>query len=70
MDNPNGSQYCLEGDDEYDVEQANGLDDPQSPETRNVSGATNVAQLIRPTPRSNRNAQNLFMTVNTMETRR
>jgi len=52
------------------MEQDNSIEDPESPEQRDVSAAPNVAGLIRPTRKSKRHAEKVLATVNAIETRR
>jgi len=57
-------------DDKSDIEHNNGIEDPECPEQQNVSGATNVPGLVRPTRKSKRQAEKVLVTVNAVETRR
>jgi hypothetical protein len=52
------------------MEQDNTIEDPESPEPRNVSAVPNVPGLIRPTRKSKRHAEKVLGTVNAIETRR
>jgi len=70
IDNPYESKAALEADDESDVQQDNAMEDPDSPNKRDVSAAQNVPGLILQTRRSNKMAEKVLMTVNALETRR
>jgi len=52
------------------MEQENSLEDPECPAQRIVSAAPNVPGLIPPRRMSKRQAEKVFLTVNTIETRR
>jgi hypothetical protein len=51
------------------MEQDNSIDDPDSPEQRDVSAVPNVPRLIRPTRKSNRHAEMVLVMVNAIVTR-
>jgi len=70
LDNPNDSEDNCAADIESDIGQDNSVHDLQSPEQRDVSAAPNVPGFIRPTRKSKRRAEKVFMTVNAIETRR
>jgi hypothetical protein len=70
LDNPNDSEDDCAADVESDMEPDNTIEDPESPEQRDVSAAPNVPRLIRPTPKSKRHAEKVLVTVNAIETRR
>jgi len=70
LDNPNDSEDDYVADIESDIEQDNSIEDPECPEQRDVSAASNVPGLIRPTRKSKRQAEHVLMTVNAIETRR
>jgi hypothetical protein len=70
LDNPNDSEDDCAADFESDMHQDNTIEDPESPQQRNVSAAPNVPRLIRPTRKSKRHAEKVLVTVNTIETRR
>ena len=53
-----------------DEEQGSTIEDPYSPELQDVSAMPNVHGLIRPTQKSKRQAENVLLTVNAIETRR
>jgi len=53
-----------------DIEQDNSIEDLECPEQRDVSATPNVPGLIRPTRKSERQAEKVLMTVNAIETRR
>jgi hypothetical protein len=70
LDNPNDSEDDCTADVESDMEQDNPIEDPESPEQRDVRAAPNVPGLIRPTRKSKRHAEKVLVTVNAIETRR
>jgi len=70
LDNPNDSEDNWEADNESKMELNNGVRDSEPQEQRDVSSAPNVPVLISPTRGSKINAQNMLITVGTMETRR
>jgi len=70
LDNPNHTEEDCTPDVESDIEQDNGLKDPECPEQRDVSATPNVLGLIRPTRKSKRLAEKVFVTVNAIEMRR
>jgi hypothetical protein len=70
FDNPNDSEDDCAVDVESDMEQDNGIEDPESPEQREVSAAPNVPALIRPTQKLKRHAEQVLVMVNAIETRR
>jgi hypothetical protein len=57
-------------DHESDIEQGNGIEDPEWPLRRDVSGEQTVTGLIRPTRISKRQAEKVLVMVNAIETRR
>jgi len=70
LDNPNdGKDDCM-ADVESELEQDNSIGDPECPEQQDVSTAPNVSGLIQPTEKSKRQAANVLIMVNTIETRR
>jgi hypothetical protein len=70
LDNPNESDGKCEADDESDTEPCSGITASESPEHRVASAAPNFPELIRPTRKIIKQAENVFVTVSTMETRR
>ena len=70
MDNSNDSEDDCAADVESDIEQDNGIEDPEYPVERDVSAAPSVPGLIGPTRMSKSKAEKLLMTVNSIETRR
>jgi len=70
LDNPYDSENNCVAEVEYDIEQDNGIKDQKSPGQWNVSAAPNIPPLIGPIQRSKRQAEELLMTVNAIETRR
>jgi len=70
LDNSNDREDHWAADAEYDIEQDNGIKEPEWPEPPDVSATPNVPRLIRPTRKSNRQAEKVSVTVNAMEMRR
>jgi len=70
LDNPNDSEEDCAAADESDIEHNNGIEDLECPEQQDVSAAPNVPGLVRPTRKSKRQAENVLVTVNAVETRR
>ena len=70
LDNPNDSSENWEANNESDIQLDNGIEDPNTPEQLDVSAAPNVPRLIRPTERSKKQAEKIFLTVNTITTTR
>jgi len=70
LDNPNDSEDECAADDESDIGPNNGIEDPECPEQHHVSAALTVPGLVWPTRKSTRQAENLLVTVNAVETRR
>ena len=70
LDNPNDTEDDCTADVESGIEQANAIEDSECPEQRDVSDAPNVPGLIRPTRKSKRQAEKVFVRVNEIETRR
>jgi len=70
LDNPNDSEDNWAADDESDLELEKSIEDPECLEQRDVSAAPNVPWSIRPTRESKRQAEQVLMTVNAIETRR
>jgi len=70
LDNPNDSEDDCAGDVESDMEKENTFEDAESPRQRDVSAAPNVPGLTRRRRKSKRHAEKVFLTVNTIETRR
>jgi len=70
LDNPIDSEEDCAVDDESDIEHKNGIEDPECPEQQDVSAAPNVPGLVRPTRKSNRQAEIVLVTVNAVETQR
>jgi len=52
---------------ESDIEQGNSIEELDCPEQRAVSATPNVPGLIRPTQKSNRQGDQVLMTVNSIE---
>ena len=53
-----------------DMEQSNGIENPECPEQRDVNAAPNDPGLIRPTRMFKSQAEKVFVMVNAIETRR
>jgi hypothetical protein len=70
LDVPNKSNDDCAVDVECEMERDNSIEDPQYPEQRDVSATPNVPGLIRPTPKSKGQAENVLLMVNTIKTRR
>jgi len=70
LDNPNDSEYDLMADCESDIVPNNGIEDAECPEQQDVSATPNVPGLVWPTRKSKRQAENVLVTVNAIETRR
>jgi len=68
--NPNDSEDDCAANVESDNEQDTGIEDAKFPEQRDVSASPNVPGLIRPTRKSQRQAEKMLMTINAIETRR
>jgi len=58
LDNPNDSEDDCAAEVEPDIEQNNGIEDPECPEQQDVSAASNVPRLVRPTRMSKWQARN------------
>jgi len=70
LDNANVSEDDWAADVESDTLQDNRIEGLECPEQRDVSALPNVPGLIRPTWKSNREAEMVLMMVNAIETRR
>jgi len=70
LDNLNDSEDNWVADIESDIEQDNSIEATECPEQWDVGGPPHVPRLIRPTPKSKRQAERVLMTVNAIETRR
>jgi len=68
--NPNESEEDCAADDESDIEPNTGIEDPECPEQQDVSAEPNVPRLVRPTPKSKRQAGKVLVMVNGVETQR
>jgi len=69
LDNPNDSEDYWAADDESDIAHNTGIEDPESPEQQDMSAAPNDPRLVWPTQKSKRQAQNVLLMVNAIETR-
>jgi len=70
LDNPIDSEKDCAAHDGSDIEQNNGVEDPERPERADVSAVPNAPGLVRPTRKSKRQAEKMLVTVNVAETRR
>jgi len=70
LDNPNNSEDDCAADCESDIEHIKGIEDPECLEQWDSSCAPNVPGLIRPTRKSRRQAEKVFMTIKAIEMRR
>jgi len=70
LENPNDSEEDCAADDESDIEHNNSIADRECPEQQDVSAAPSVPGLVRPSWKSKRQAENVLVTVNAVETRR
>jgi len=70
LGNPNDSENDSTADIESYIQQDNSVQDLECPEQRDLCAVQNVPRLIRPTQKSNRQAENVLMTVNAIETKR
>jgi len=70
FDNPNDSKDYCTADDESDIAQNNGIEDPEYPEQQDVSAMLNVPGLVRPTRKSKGLPEKVLVTVNAIEMRR
>jgi hypothetical protein len=68
MANPNDSEDDCTVADESDIEHSNDIEDSEYPEQRDVSAAPIVPGLVRPTQKSKRQAKQVLLTVNAVET--
>jgi hypothetical protein len=57
-------------DDESNLEQANVIEDPETPAQQNVSATPHVPRLIGPSRKSKKWSEKIIITVNVMEPRR
>jgi len=70
LDNANDSEDNRMADIESDMEQVNSIENPQSPEQRNVNATPNVPRLILPTWKWKKQAAMVLVAVNAIKTRR
>jgi len=70
LDKRNHSEDDCRAAVESDIVQDNRIEDPDSPEQRDVSSAPNIPGSIWPTQESKSQAEKVLLTVNAMETRR
>jgi hypothetical protein len=70
LDNPNHSKEDCSADYVSDIEHNNHIEDPECPEQHDVSAALNVLGLVQPIRKSQREADNVLVTVNAAEMRR
>jgi hypothetical protein len=69
FDNPNDGEDDCSLDVQADMDQDNRIEDPESPAQWDVRSAQNVPRLIRPTRKSKRHAEKVFVMVDAIETR-
>jgi len=69
FDNPNDTEDDCTADVKTDIEQINGIEEPECQEQRDVSTAPNVPGLIRPTSKSKWQAEEESVRVNVIEKR-
>jgi len=69
MDNPKDSKVDCAADVESDIEQHNSMEDLEYPGRWDVNTAPDVPGLIRPTPKSQCQAETVLVTVNAIDTR-
>jgi len=70
MDNSTDSQGDCAADNESNIVQNNGIEDPEYSEQQDLSTAPNVPGLVLPTRKSKRQAEKLLVTVNAADTLR
>jgi hypothetical protein len=70
LDIPNDCEEDCAADDNSNIEHNNCIEDLECPEQQNVSAVPNVPGLVRPTWKSKRQAESVFVTVNSAEMRR
>jgi len=70
FNNPNVSEDDSAADNESDIENENSIEDSEWPEQRDVSATPKLPGVIRPTPSSRIQVEEVLMTVNAIETRR
>jgi len=70
LDTPNDSKEDCTADIEFDIEQNNGIENSESREQQDVSAVPHGPELVRPTWKSKRQAEQVLVMVNVIETRR
>jgi len=70
LDDPNDSEDNFAADIQSDIQQDDSIQDRECPERLDVNASPNVHRMIRPTHKSKRQAANVLMTVNAIQTRR
>ena len=70
LDNSNDSKEDSAADDEPDSEHKNSIEDAECPEQQDVSAVLNDPRLVRPTQKSKKQVQKVFVTVNAVKRRR
>jgi len=70
LDNPIVSKEDGAADNESDIECITAIKDPECLEQQELCAAPNVPGLVRPTPKSNSQCENVLVTVNALELRR
>jgi len=70
LENPNDSEEDCAADNESDTEHNNCIKDPECPEQQDVSAVPDAHRLVRPTGKSNGQAEKVLVMINVVETRR
>jgi len=70
LDNPNDSEDDCAADAECGIEVDTNIEAPEGPEQRDVCAAPNISGLICPTQNPTQQAEQVFLTVYTIEQRR
>ena len=68
MSNPNDGENNCMADNESNIAHNNGIEDPECQVQQNVSATPNIPGLVWPTWKSKRQAEEVFVMVNAMET--
>jgi len=67
LDYPIDSEEDCAADNESDIEQNDGIEDPECPVQQDMCAAPNVPGLVQPTRKSKRQAEMVLLTVNAAE---
>jgi len=70
LDNPNKKEENCAADDKSNIDPNTGIEDPECSEQQDVSAAPTLPGLVRPTWKSKRQAEQVLVMVNGVETRR